>query len=407
MPLLAGIGGTMLAVGSIGAYLVSPARHLRQQFSRYYTAKGYKEEKGHAVYVTRIHSDGVSIVMPPGVSASKFIEDSNALDLMLRCPIKMIHQEDSRIFRIKIAQEAFKKIMFYDAYMETEPLAIPLHSPFGTVWLDFSDEVCTHLLIGGATRMGKTVLLRLIITHILLKTKGAATFYVLDNKLTDLQPFFNIPQIKIGSEPNDFNNEDFYPEIRKQIELRKSAMLAAGRDKYSSDMPPIFIIVDEYGRFADDPVFKNQMEYIAETAGFANVHLIIATQRPDVTGVMPARVRANLITRFAFTTADAKNSELIIGSDDAAYLGRIQGRAIYHDGFPQKIQVPFLTMNYAKELLQPYVQLQDAGRSDNESTTEVSDTDTAPSGTDDLPGQQVPASSRKPRTKKTGAGQHH
>jgi DNA segregation ATPase FtsK/SpoIIIE-like protein len=93
---------------------------------------------------------------------------------------------------------------------------------------------------------------------------------------------------------------------------------------------------------------------IVETAGFVNIHVIIASQRPDASTVLRPRIRANLLARMAFTTADRKNSEVILDREGAEKLGKIAGRAILNDGGTDTIQVPFLDAVLCDRLLEPY-----------------------------------------------------
>jgi DNA segregation ATPase FtsK/SpoIIIE-like protein len=117
---------------------------------------------------------------------------------------------------------------------------------------------------------------------------------------------------------------------------------------------PIFLIIDEYARFAESKNIQQMVTEIVETAGFVNIHVIIASQRPDAATVLRPRIRANLLCRMAFTTADRKNSEVILDREGAEKLGKIAGRGMLNDGDIDVIQVPFLDAVKCDELLEPY-----------------------------------------------------
>src|SRR5690606_3252881 len=146
--------------------------------------------------------------------------------------------------------------------------------------------------------MGKTVLLRLIVTHVMRKTDGKVKIFFIDNKISDLVMFKNIPQIIIGETSSDAI--DILNEVMCEIDVRKEFVKNSGKID-GRQLDPIFIIFDEYGRFADDRSIQDTVTLIAETAGYLNIHLIIATQRPDATSAIKPRIKANLVTRFAFT----------------------------------------------------------------------------------------------------------
>jgi DNA segregation ATPase FtsK/SpoIIIE-like protein len=131
---------------------------------------------------------------------------------------------------------------------------------------------------------------------------------------------------------------------------------------YRQLFQPVFLIIDEYARFADDKEIQMKVMELVESAGYVNVHLIISSQRPDARTVLPARVKGNLLARICFTTADANNSIVILDQEGAEKLGEIPGRALLRDKGLNMIQVPCLEMSECEELLKKY--------SDNFSNTE-------------------------------------
>jgi len=337
------------------------------------------------------------ILVPLGITKEQFYKKMEGLEMALQVPISIKH-DSGRIFNIKIAEKPLGDDILYDEMLVTKPLAVPLCTPFGeTIFMDFSDEVCCHLLIGGATRMGKTVLLRLIVTHILRKTEGKVAFVFLDNKITDLMMFTNIPQITIGETVSDAIQ--LLRKVTSELDIRKELVKKSGKVD-GRHLEPLFVIIDEYGRFADDKTVQDMVTVIAETAGYLNIHLVIATQRPDATSAIKPRIKANLVTRFAFTTADEANSQIILGTGDAAHLGRIQGRAIFMDGFPNTVQVPYISADFAKELVKPYVI--EPRQTDSREVAAVSSPVPQAFGADDF--HRIPQSTRnsKSRSKKTG-----
>lgn len=388
MSILVGVGASMLVSSFLSAPFFTSNRITRRILSRYFAAveledvKIYKVSRGYA-----------KVLIPLGLTEPAFLKKMEGLDLALQVPVMVVHDK-GRMFTIRIAEKMLDEAIMYDELMDTKKLAIPLHTPFGIIFLDFEDEVCAHLLIGGATRMGKTVLLRLITTHLLLRNNGKIKVFFLDNKISDLFMFRDIPQIEVGETATDAI--EMLDRVIVEMDTRKELVKAAGKID-GRNLEPMFVIIDEYGRFADNRDVQDKVTAIAETAGYLNIHLIIATQRPDATSAIKPRIKANLVTRFAFTTADETNSEIIIGTGDAAHLGRVQGRAIFMDGFPHTVQVPYISADFAKELVKPYVRER---RIDTSKVTPISSAVAEAFGEDDI--HQVPKSTRtgKSRTKK-------
>lgn len=354
------------------------------------------------------------VMLPYGMGLFKFESHIEGIELATGSKVKSRHI-DGRVCDLYFGFHPFREAMDYDDLVETSPLAVPVYSPFGSVLIDFSSETNCHLLIGGATRMGKTVLLRLIATHLLRKTNGNLKIVFIDNKITDLNMFRNIPQIVIAETIDEAKAQ--VDDLLALAGDRKERIKAKGdvvdakefRKKYPNEpMEPVFCIIDEYGRFAEDNKFQERIIEVAETAGYLDIHLIIATQRPDATSAIKPRIKANIVTRIAFTTADEANSNLILGVPDAARLGRIQGRAIVLDGFPETVQVPYLSSEHAKSLLTPYYrksEQNDGERQEDHSTPAALPGFVAGSpGADSLPAGIEAPRNRKPRSKKTGEG---
>lgn len=263
--------------------------------------------------------------------------------------------------------------------------------------------------------MGKSVFLRLLVTHLMMATEGKVIFYFIDNKITDLYMFKDIPQIH-DAETADQALECL-KQVRKEAERRKEEFKRVGdvndakayRKKYPNrPMAPIFVVIDEYARFADEDEIQEEVMFIAETAGYVDIHLIIASQRPDVKDVLKPRIRTNLLARLAFSTPDEANSKIILDLPDAAYLGRVRGRAIYSDGFPNKVQVPFIEADAARAMLKPYINngwwklREQQGREDYSVSPELQDLEPRPLSDVSGFGQHEPPGNHKPRGKKTG-----
>lgn len=360
--MLGAVGASMVAASLYGMFRNTPKSDLKRVVSR--TLVSMKLDNVKVEAVDRIEGGWeVHFKLPAGYTTQEFEKEAKvALEEVSYAGDATFHKLQGNRVSMRFGYATFSSSMpFLVHNRPRESLKVPLFSPFGTKYLNFNDETCCHLLIGGTTRMGKSVFIRLIITLLMLGTDGKISIYVFDNKINDLHPFKSIPQIRMAETVQEANG--VMTKIMVELDRRKSLLKSKGdvvdakdyRAKYPEEaMEPIFIIVDEYARFADNDPFQENIMMIAETAGYLDVHLIVASQRPDVQTVLKPRIRANLLTRVCFTTTDEANSKLIIETPDAAHLGRIQGRAILMDGFPSKVQVPYLSADTAKKLLQPY-----------------------------------------------------
>lgn len=356
-------GASMVAYSVIRMTAMTRSAELRRQTKIYFDHCNYEPMKLVRIKRTmRVSKDVVhmEVVLPYGMEVSKFESHINGIQLASSSEIMCKHLY-GRVCRLAFGFAPFSERMNYNDTLPMNGLSIPLYTPFGILELNFSDETNCHMLQGGATRMGKTVLFRLICTHLLRSTHGHIDILLIDNKVTDVNMFQNIPQIQIAETLGEAKLflEDKMSIIKKRKELLKSKNdvvdLKEFREKYPEEkVDPIFIMIDEYGRFAEDKPFQELVTEIAETAGYLDVHLIISAQRPDAKSVLNPRIKANIVTRISFSTSDETNSKIILDLPDAAHLGMIQGRAYLLDSVLKKIQVPYLSSDQSKLLLLPY-----------------------------------------------------
>lgn len=352
------LGLTALAASGVGVvYMKNDTKRREAMMApirQYYEALGYKKENSITLYYNTPHS--MKIFMPMGCTPRKFLDDSNALSYTLGVPVRLKHHDNSRAFDLEIASAPMPTKIGYDIFQKCHPYSVSFYTPFGYHYIDFTEEASTHMLLGGAMGTGKSSVIRAVVTQLHLQTKGKAIFYMLDNKINDLEPFFGLPNFNIAMTVEDGIKQAKH--LKYEVLERKADILSKGLDKADNSLPHIFFIIDEFARFAEKSnecdAFKEYMKYIAETARFARVHLVVASQRTDAGEIIPPRVRANLTTRIALSTVDETNSKMIIGSGNAANLGGIPGRAIIAQGFETHVQTPYISMDTTRELLAPY-----------------------------------------------------
>lgn len=281
------------------------------------------------------------------------------------------------LFGMKELGNADNPVKFSSSLLHEGTLKVEFPSAYGKHILDFEDGASCHLLNGGVTRMGKTCFLLYLATTLFLQNEGKIKLYISSSKLKDYYPFENIPQVKMTKDEKAFIRmlDEIQDEYKKRDELlyspafRKATDAKSVRELYPSSyhlFHPIFLIVDEYARYARNPAVQDKVTELVETAGFVNVHVVIASQRPDAATVLKPRIRANLLARIAFTTADRKNSEIIIDREGAEKLGKIAGRAILIDSDSHVVQVPYIEATECDKLLEPY----QTGVSEDEQNTE-------------------------------------
>lgn len=355
----------------------------------------------------------VSMILP----AHKDIEDAEELMLTMKETLKATDhkiKQYGKNVQITFGTTKLENICFSSSFINHNTLKLSLISSFGKVELDFSDGASCHLLNGGTTRMGKTSFLLYLATMMYIQTKGETEIHITSTKIKDYYPFMDVRNASLSKTTYDLLlTLDHLIEEYKQrdtlLNTRKLRWATDAKDvqklypEQCHQFKPIFLIIDEYARFSDNKEIQKKVQELVESAGYVNIHVIISTQRPDARTVLHPRIKANLLARICFTTADSNNSLIILDREGAEKLGKIQGRAILLDTDFSIVQVPYITPQQCDELLEPYRSEKDESNkeskqrsSDPESTVEIQNPISEPDSETDFFEQFQPRERNEP-----------
>ena len=191
-----------------------------------------------------------------------------------------------------------------------------------------------HLLVAGATGMGKSVCINSIIVSLMYKaTPDELRLILVDPKKVEFAVYRDMPHLQtpIITDPQKAAGAlcSAVSEMEKRFELieRVGARDITGYKKITAgdpDMPKmdhIVIIIDELADLmmtASNDVEAAIMR-IAQKARAAGIHLIIGTQRPSV-DVITGTIKANIPSRIACTVASQTDSRTILDAPGAEKL---------------------------------------------------------------------------------------
>jgi hypothetical protein len=111
-------------------------------------------------------------------------ELSDLMDLLpnltqeLNCLDHKIISQTGKIITIQFGKHDISYLPFDTKYIHKDTIKIELPSSFGSCFLDFEDGASCHLLIGGASRMGKTETLLYMASTLYIQTKGNIELYI-------------------------------------------------------------------------------------------------------------------------------------------------------------------------------------------------------------------------------------
>lgn len=191
-----------------------------------------------------------------------------------------------------------------------------------------------HLLIAGATGMGKSVCINSIIMSILYKAKPDEVKLILvDPKKVEFAMYRELPHLfcPIVSDPKQaagalysaVNEMERRFGLIEEVGVRNLAgynEITAG-DPERPPLPQIVIIIDELAdlMMTAPADVETAICRLAQKARAAGIHLVIGTQRPSV-DVITGLIKANVPSRIAFTVASSVDSRTIIDTVGADKL---------------------------------------------------------------------------------------
>ena len=207
-----------------------------------------------------------------------------------------------------------------------------------------------HLLVAGATGMGKSVGLNAIITSLLYKMHPAyLKFVMVDPKMVELSLYSVIEKHFLAK--LDGEDEPIITDVTKVVRTLKSlctemdnryrllqAAMVRSVKEYNEKflnkellptkghrfMPYIVVIIDEYGdlMMTAGKEVELPIARIAQKARAVGIHMIIATQRPT-TNIITGTIKANFPARMAFRVISPIDSRTILERTGA---NQLQGR---------------------------------------------------------------------------------
>ncbi len=260
---------------------------------------------------------------------------------------------NKRTVGVEVPNRLKEAVVMRDLVTEVDPdrLKLPLVIGRDVLGQALLGDLATmpHLLIAGATGMGKSVCLNAIICSMLLfRGPDDVKFILVDPKQVELAGYENIPHLLTPpitdmtkahaalewacatmderfylmrlAGARDIGSYNALGQGRIEERLREKGKNLEDLPGIPDRMPYIVVIVDEY---ADLMMINKEVEKslvrLTAKARACGIHVILTTQRPSA-DVVTGLIKSNLPSRICFRVADKSNSRVVLDQGGAENL---------------------------------------------------------------------------------------
>jgi hypothetical protein len=321
--------------------------------------------------------------IPTGLSHSKLIKSMNDIEFDLKSEIlfKLLENDPKAHFSLTILSGHLLDFIKYtneaQSVPKTKGLWIPLGwSRRGLEQLDLASSNSPHLMIGGATGGGKSILGRLILAALHIRyTRDDCRLWLCDlkhgNGTSKLGPNPILVDRSIsGPEQVEQMMDDLSKIIGERYDVFKQYEcddLAAYNEEYPEKrLPRIVVYVDEMTKL-EGKEFKIAREKMTKVTGEARgsgVHVIISCHRPTA-NLVSGTMKNNFSAVVAFR-CNAVSARVLLGEDEEDYKAAsmidpdVEGRALFSFKDQVLIQVPYIDNKMIKGIMSAYQKPQKA-----------------------------------------------
>lgn len=250
---------------------------------------------------------------------------------------------------INVFHERLPKRLDYD-WKNTDPWIVPLGVSYKKMIYHNFDHI-PHMTIAGMTRQGKTVMLKLILSH-LISNNPSVEFYILDLKGgLEFGQYEHLKQVKkVTSTISE--STMILKSINSRINTDMNSFKAKGCNNIvnTNIKRRTFVLVDEGAELDAD--CQKELSKIARIGGALGYRLIFATQYPTA-DTLPRQVKQNADAKISFRLPTVTGSQVAIDENGAEEIDNI-GRAIYRTHEKQIIQVPYIKDNEVMDRLRRF-----------------------------------------------------
>lgn len=271
----------------------------------------------------------ITIAIPKGKTFTQFVKHTDDISAALGREVNIVKGKDPNTITFLLPLEHRKPVYLNSLISDQSfkqyaknyhlPLIIGLDMWNKPIYEDLANS--PHLLIAGTTNSGKSVFVNSIVATLAqVKKRNELQFYIVDPKQVEFQEYSQHPYVKKVITDMSLAKQ-LLSQLVETMESRYSQLASANTKNIgefnqivSNPMSYIVCIIDE---FADLMAQYKESEYFVQRLGqkgrAAGIHLILATQRPDVKTVN-GTIKANFPSRISFKLSNNTDYQTVFGT---------------------------------------------------------------------------------------------
>lgn len=211
--------------------------------------------------------------------------------------------------------------------------------------------------IAGSSGGGKSVTLRLILSHLVnSKTKKDIEFVIVNTKRVDLKDFEhcrNTVKYQLGTQ----GIEELMLEQVEEMERRYKIIEKCDCDdiweyrKKGNHMPFRLLVIEEISSYKDNKEYQNYMELLASQSRGCGIIPVLVTQLPTA-DIMKNTIKSNMNTIIGHKTLDDIRSRVICGENGLENLrGEGHNKIFCSDFNGVEYQGLYISKDIMKEII--------------------------------------------------------
>jgi DNA segregation ATPase FtsK/SpoIIIE, S-DNA-T family len=252
--------------------------------------------------------------LAPGGKITDLRRYMNEIQLALKTSVAFLSiSTEKGLLRLEVAKKNRPMIHLEDINAQNPIPTDDLNCLLGRtltgdpLWVNLA--TAPHIMIGGTTGSGKSTLIHTLIENLLIKRTH---LLLLDPKGCEFSRYEQHSNVNVAYD------YDTAIDIVHMLVDEMDKRYRIGNLPH----PPMTLIIDEFADIVSQDwskSFYDGLKLLAQKSRAANIHIILATQRPSV-GVLDGDIKANLPVRIACRVASGIDSRILLDEQGAEKL---------------------------------------------------------------------------------------